>query len=792
MMLPQLLCGSIFAQSSAHLNGYVTELESGECLIGAVVMVGNDWTVTNEYGYYSFTVATGENTIRCSYLGMQSDDIPVMIQKDTLVNISMTSAELIAGAVVEGSTEAVLPSAYMGVMAVPVSYVKEMPTLLGEPDLMKAIQKMPGIQSGQAGFSGVYVRGGGAEENLVLMDGVPVYNASHMLGLFSTFSPEAVKQVTVYKGFFPAKYGGRTSSVIDVRTNEGNAKRLMGTVSVGLINSRFHLEGPIITDKTSFSLSVRGTNTITLLPLTKILKSPYSLYFYDLTGKVTHRFSNSDRLYLSAYIGQDNFGYGKSDSSEFTYTDENDTERIGKKSSNEKYDLRWGNTIAAVRWNHGFGGNFFSDLAISWDHYRMKENTFQESLTIKDAPAGYSNKHGNHSAISDLNAVWDFELHLSTKQELSFGLSHTFHMYAPEKDYSKRVIDSGDTSDQSISYSSDKDVSYLGTESAVYFEDRLTTRYFRASIGLRGALYKTSGRAYPSIEPRLSVEYRPIEDISIKGSYSRMSQYVHLLASGMVSLPTDLWVPITKDIKPVISDHYSIGVFYSPVKNWKVSLEAYLKKEFNVLEYKDGQLVFTSATDWEEMVEMGNGSSKGIELYVQKTAGKVNGMLSYTLSKTNRVFPDGTINNGKPFPFTYDRRHVLDCFVRYSVNDNVRLNGSWSFSSGNMITASWRSTLIMGPDGEIEQAPYISGRNNYRLPASHRLDLSADFIKEKKHGERVWSFGIYNVYGAKNPDWVIKVSDLDVDSSGEVFLSHRLVKRTFLAFLPSISYTYSF
>lgn len=787
-----LLCfiwSSTYAQTNHRVSGYVTESESGECLIGAVVFSGEDWSVTNEYGFYSLNLKSGERIISCTYLGMHADDLKISVRKDTLLNIDMSSAELLDGAVVRASSTPELPSAYMGVIDIPVSYVKEMPTVLGEPDPIKSIQKMPGVQPGMSAFAGIYVRGGGAEENLMLLDGCPMYNVSHLLGLFSSFTPESIKQITLYKGFFPAKYGGRTSSVIDIRTKEGNLQKVSGTASVGLLNSRLHVEGPLFKDRTSFSLSVRGTNTLTLLPF----RIPYSYYFYDVTGKLTQRFGNSDRLYLSFFRGHDQFKYATSETSPFHYQDELGRDRFASQTSEEQYDLKWGNTSASVRWNHRFSGHVFSDLAVSWSDYRMREFSFDSNYVDFETPAGFSQQHVNASAISDLNASWDFEATLSTHQKLSFGLAHTMHTFSPEKDYSQRTSLRDESSSKEVTFSSDKNIKMIGGETAVYLEDQFNSASFNASIGLRATLFSTEGRSYPSIEPRISAEYSILPGLSAKAAYSRISQYVHLLASGAMAMPTDLWVPITADIKPVFSTHYSAGLFYSWDDMWTVSLEAYFKKEENVLEYKEGQLVFTSASDWEQTVEMGEGTSKGLELLVQKTAGNLTGMVAYTLSKTDRVFPDGTINYGKPFPFTYDRRHVLDCFVRYRFNDRISASASWCFYSGNMVTASWRSTFALGSDGEtIQDIPYISGRNNFRLPPTHRLDLSVDFKKQKRHGECVWSFGLCNAYGAQNPDWVVMDSTLTIDSDGRIGSSYQLSKRSLLVFLPSISYTYSF
>ncbi len=301
------VCFSADAQTTVKLGGYITAAESGECLIGAVVQSGDSWAVSNSYGYYTLDLCSGLHTVKCSYLGRKAEAVSIEVSKDTTLFFAMTQQASIAESVVKAETAEARPSAYTGVMDIPAVYIKEMPAILGEPDLLKTLQKMPGVQSGTEGFAGIYVRGGGSEENLIMLDGVPLYNATHMLGLFSTFTPEAVKNVTLYKGFFPAKYGGRASSVIDVRTKEGNNRDLHGTVSVGLLDDRIYVEGPIVKDKTSFSFSVRGMNSYLLYPVFKLCKSPYFFSYYDITGKVTHRFGNSDKLYVSVYHGPAKF-----------------------------------------------------------------------------------------------------------------------------------------------------------------------------------------------------------------------------------------------------------------------------------------------------------------------------------------------------------------------------------------------------------------------------------------------------------------------------------------------------
>lgn len=788
MLLLHCMCSSIFAQSNYNISGYVTEKESGECLIGAVIYSGNDWSVTNEYGFYSLRLPKGKHTLCCSYLGHHVDSVDVMVNCNLTYNIVMTSIASLEGAMVSANSDVLLPLSYVGVMNMPVSYIKDIPSILGEPDLMKSLQKLPGVQAGMAGFSGIYVRGGGAEENLVLMDGAPLYNASHLMGLLSTFSPESIKQVSLYKGFFPARFGGRTSSVLDVRTNDGNANKLKGLFSVGLINCRFHLEGPVKSGNTTFSMSLRGSNSLAIVPILKLAKSPYSYLFYDVTGKITHRFNNSDRLIFSVYHGGDYFSYSESSISQFSYHGAAGHEKRGDKCVSEEYNLHWGNNVASIRWNHRFGSALFSDLSVSWSDYRMNEETESVENRIEEVETKIAQSYLNHSAISDLSTMWDFGLIISSAHMLSFGLTNTVHFFAPEKRFAQEVTENGTTASKLVPYSGENSITHCGTESSLYFEDKISSKHVNASLGLRSTLYYVSGKYYPSFEPRVSAEYVVSDYFSARGAYARMSQYVHMLASGTMSLPTDLWVPITNEIKPIVSDHFSVGIYYKPYRGWDASLECYYKEEQNVLEYKDGYHIYTTTSDWDKSVEMGKGTSKGIELCIRKAEGKWTGMMAYTLSKTDRVFPAGTINSGKPFPFTYDRRHVFDCFVRWQITDKIGMNAAWSYSSGSMITASWRSSLIKDPNGILSVEPYIAGRNNYRLPSSHRLDVSAVFKTKNKHGEHIWEIGVYNIYAAQNPDWVVIQSKLNEDGT----LSQNLMKRSFLVFLPSFSYTYVF
>lgn len=794
VVLGLLLSVYTFAQDAFVLSGYVTADESGECLIGATIYNESNWAVTNEFGFFSIKLQKGEQFVKCSYVGRKEQSLQVNIVKDTSVVFSLQAIEFLDDVVVVAEGRQRNIGVEMGTLDIPAKLIEDMPTLLGEPDLFKSMQKLPGVQSGMEGFSGIYVRGGGTDENLILLDGALIYNSSHLMGLLSSFTPEAIKQVKLYKSFFPAKYGGRTSSVIDVRTKEGNAWQAHGTVSVGLLDDRVYIEGPLIQDKTTFSVSARGMNTFAIWPVVKLLKSPYFLSFYDLTGKFTHRFKNSDRLYFSVYHGQDKFDYSKSSSSEFTYTDELNRSDTGLKIIDENYNIHWGNTTANLRWTHNFREKLFADLSLSWSKYKMIEETFQEDMSYTDEQSGYTSKSSNSSGISDMQLSWNLEMTYFRNHSLNFGLSNIIHSFVPQKSISQQLVDSGEKKEKNLAYNNENNISFIGSESSIYIEDDFKIgEKFAANVGMRGTIFFTQGKFYSSLEPRIALEYSMLPSLLLRASYSKMSQYVHLLASGNMSLPTDLWVPITKDISPVLSSQYSIGVDYYAPKSWMFSIEAYYKREQNVLEYKDSQLAFTTSVDWEQTVEMGEGESKGIELLVQKQAGKFTGMASYTLSKTDRIFPNGTINSGKSFPFTYDRRSVIDFYANYKFNNRISVNGAWSFASGNMVTTSWRSTAILDSKGHVSLAPHISGRNNFRLSPSHRLDLGVNFKKEKRRGYRTWTFGVYNVYCAMNPNWVVNDTDLLMDNNGNMEgVYHYLSKRTFLPILPSFSYKFVF
>lgn len=792
------LCTGTYAQThKCTVSGYIRDAATGETLIGAgaaAVISGKvTGAVTNDYGYYTLTIPVGKISVIYSYVGCADIVRELDFQKDTVINVTLRQSTSLEAATAVARKDAGIRSTYMGALEIPQEILKNSPAIFGEPDVIKSLQLMPGVQSGMEGFSGIYVRGGGADENLMMLDGTPLYNVSHLFGLLSVFTPEAVKKVTFYKGSFPARYGGRISSIVDVRTNDGNAKKFHGSVSVGLLAEKLHFEGPIKNENTTFSFSARGMHTFAFDRLIKVLGSPANYAFYDINGKVAHRFSDSDRLFFSFYTGRDYFRFDDTYKSDDTYGDGEDayTRHIVTKA---RVGLNWGNSLASLRWNHVFNSQLFANASATWNTYRMDLSTKLDE-TEEDLSQKYRSqyKYGYNSGIRDLEARIDFDYTPRSEHLIKFGGEYVNHVYRPKVELSRFLeTESGEKiTDESSNHSSPN---LYGSEVSAYIEDDMSFgEHFSINPGLRLSLFMVSGKAYFRPEPRFAAKYAFGRGWAVKTAYSRMSQYVHQLTTGDLSLPTDLWVPITKEIEPVTSDLVSLGTYYSGLKGWEFSVEGYWKWMNNILEYKDGKVSFSSASKWEENVETGQGRSYGVEFYVQKTAGRTTGTASYTLSKSERIFPDGTINNGQWFPFVYDRRHNLSLSLNHKLGSRVDLSAIWTFSSGRWKTIPLRGTVIINPDGDdVNSTDLVEGRNNYRLPPSHRLDLGLNIHKQKRHGERVWSFGLYNAYGARNPNWVF-VDSYDKEISGEKLESTpALHVITFLIFLPSFSYTFNF
>lgn len=778
------------------ISGYVTDGTSSETLIGANIFESHQrqGTTTNPYGFYSITLPEGETNLRFSYLGYATEVRQFTLSNDTAMNIHMRgNTQLQEVVVVSDRVEAGAMATQMGSVEIPMTQIKSTPSILGEADVMKAIQLIPGVQAGVDGSAGLYIRGGSPDQNLILLDGVPVYNVDHMFGFFSVFTPEAVKKVTLFKSSFPARFGGRLSSVIDVRSNDGDMQKYHGMLSIGLLTSKFNLEGPIVKGKTSFNISARRSYLDLLAKPFMADDEKYSYYFYDINAKINHKFSDRSRLYLNVYNGKDHFA---------THFDENTDNENGS-------NMDWGNTIVSARWNYIFNNRLFSNTTVSYNNYLFDINTYTNNQYSTNTGAAIVNRYSAdyRSGINDWSYQIDFDYNPAPTHHVKFGTGYIYHRFRPEVMTSKISDKTDDTTDRDTTYNSIANSRIYAHEISTYIEDNIrVSNRLRMNLGLHFSLFHVQKQSYFSLQPRISARYQLSKSIALKGSYTQMSQYVHLLSSMPIAMPTDLWVPVTKKVKPMHSHQYALGGYYTGIKGWEFSVEGYYKDMRNVLEYKDGVSFLGSSAGWENKVEMGKGRSAGIEFMMQKTLGKTTGWLSYTLSKSDRKFAKGGINNGERFPYKYDRRHNINLTVNHKFSDRIDIGASWVFYTGGTSTIPEEKTVIIRPNGGLggyfntgyyypiksDDSPmvgevfYVEHRNNYRLPASHRLNIGINFNKKTKHGMRTWNISLYNAYNAMNPTFVYR------GTSKKDYNKLVIKKYTILPLIPSFTYTYKF
>ena len=801
ILLSLLVSQAAFSQNknTITVSGLITDAVSGETLIGAGATVGKDGAVTNNFGFYSLSVPakSGKTDVTYSYVGYTSLTISVPMSKDTVVNVTLVPGASLEEAVITAQKESGIEATKMSAIEVPIAAIKSAPALFGEADVLKTIQMLPGVQGGTEGFSGLYVRGGGPDENLLLLDGIPVYNAEHMLGIFSIFQPEAVKKITLYKGAFPARYGGRISSILDVRTNDGNMYETHGSFGVSMISDKLHLEGPLWKGKTSYSVSGRGMHSLLLTPILKLTGFDGNYFFYDLNAKLTHRFSDRDRLYFNVYNGLDDFYYKSKDDygNGMTGGSITDTQNLG---------IRWGNTVAALRWNHVMSPKLFANTTVAYNRYKMKMGS---DLVSQESRAdgtidNYQYNFDYRSGMRDWVAKVDFDYTPTPSQQVKFGAGYTFHTFIPETLTTYAQESSGGAVQLDTTITMKSNGAQIGHEVSLYVEDdiRLGNR-LTLNPGVHASLFGTQGKTYWSLEPRMSAKLNFTPDWAVKASYSRMSQYVHLLSSSQLSLPVDLWVPITKNIRPETSNQYSLGLYYNGIPGWEFSLEGYYKSINNVLEYKEGVAFLFDSSGWENKVEVGSGRAMGLELFIEKTMGRTTGWLGYTLAKSDRLFP--TINHGERFPYRYDRRHNVNLVLNHRLNEKFDFSATWNYASGGATTLPERRVAMISPSGEIQYTDFVTSRNNYRLPSSHTLNLGFNFHKKHNRGEGIWNLSVYNAYNRMNPSLVLKsnsenemmTSRWDGSRTPQQFKQVsevQLKKITLLPFFPSVGYTRTF
>jgi hypothetical protein len=764
------------------ISGYVRENATGEALIGAAVSIREPLkgTVTNTYGFYSLTADSGEYDLKVSYVGLQEYTQHISLNKDIHLDIKMMPKQNEAVVITDSKADDNVKDGQMSTNRLEMKQVKQIPAFLGEVDVLKTIQLLPGVKGGAEGNSGFYVRGGGPDQNLILLDEATVYNAGHLFGFFSVFNGDAVKDINLTKGGMPAQYGGRLSSVLDISMKEGNNQRYQVDGGIGVISSRLTVQGPIKKDTSSFIVSARRTYIDVIMnPFIKD-DSPFKgsgYYFYDLNTKLNWRINEKNTVFLSGYFGRDVFTY-KDTKSDFTVS------------------IPWGNATTSLRWNHILGPKMFVNTTAVFSDYKFSFGAEQDGFEFK-----------LFSGIRDYNGKVDFSYLPNNKHYIRFGVNYTWHTFTPNNVSAKSgetVFDLGGLKKE------------YAHEAAVYINDEWDiTNRLRISAGLRYSYFMMVGpfdryvqditgrvvdtisygknkkvKDYGGLEPRISVRFVIDDQSSVKAAFTQNYQYVHLATISPISLPTDIWVPCSDVVKPQLGWQYAAGYFRNFLNNkYETSVELYYKKMLNQVEFAPGALPEDNVNNnTDNNFVFGTGQSYGAEFFVKKRTGKLNGWIGYTLSWTTRTFPD--IDHGKTFYARYDRRHDLSVVVVYDLNEHWTFGTVFVYGTGNAITLPVARYII---EGQIVSD--YGDRNSYRMAPYHRLDISATYTcKPKKLFHRLpyhsnWNFSVYNVYNRHNPYFIFFDNEGSIQE-GNLKVTAKQV--SLFPILPSVTWNFSF
>ena len=782
-----------FAQK-ATLSGYVLDAETGEKLLDASIYneTTKEVVLSNSYGYYSLLVPKNQTlTISVSYVGYQVQNKTINISKSQQLNFKLQYDNQLDEVVLIAKKEKPIEKrTEMSVISIPIQEFKKLPAIGGESDIIKTLQLMPGIQSGQEGSSQLNVRGGSPDQNLMLLDDVPLYYVSHLGGFVSTFNTDAINTVKLIKGGFPARYGSRLSSIVDIRMKEGNAKKFGGNLMVGMIASKISIEGPIKRDTTSYIISARrllyDLISKAASSITSKGRRTQGYHFYDFNAKINHIFSDKNHIYLSTYLGNDNVYFKEKDKKD---EDDNKDETV------ERMD--WGNKLVAFRWNHLFSQRLFSNTTLSYTQYRFSFR--QENTTVEDNETAYQYSKF-YSGIYDLTAKTDFEFYASFNYKLKFGVSGIHHTFNPG------VLSYKSETQEQLNDTLFGNNKLKAFEIATYVENDIKLgKSLSFNLGLRYNSYHVENKTYESFEPRILANMLLTKDLSVKASYASMQQNIHLLTNSGVGMPIDLWVPATKKVAPQTSKQWALGVAKTLNKKYEVSIETYYKKMNNLISYKDGANYFNAAGDWQSKVETnGKGTAYGVEFLIQKKEGQTTGWLGYTWSKSLRQFDN--INFGKTYPYRFDRRHDFSIVANHKLRDNIDISATWVFGTGNAVTlATSKYNIISTPTTGLTETEwwtpnfsevrYYGGKNSFRMRNFHKLDIGVRFHKELDYGTRTWNVSIYNAYNRQNPYYYFFEMDTDYDNEGYPIPDTNqltLKQKSLFPFIPSVSYSYKF
>lgn len=768
------------------ISGFIREEGSGEALPGAVVRVEGSRiaTVSNAMGFYSLSVPAGNVRLTVTYPGFQDyKGETFSLRHDKSVNIELSpDTETLNEVIVHGSKNHTLTmeSSSLGALNLSKGVIAATPVIFGESDVIKTLQLEPGISAGVEGMAGMYVHGGNADENLYMIDNIPLYQVNHFGGLFSAFNTEAIRNVDFYKSTFPARYDGRLSSYMDVNTKDGSMKEHHGTFRLGLTSGAFNIDGPIWKDHTSYSVALRRSwFDVLTVPAMAIVNKYFNndnnkffgYAFTDLNAKINHRFSDRSSAYVSFYYGDDYLKVGQKD----IYHDP-------EEHKTNKNNLKWGNIVASTGWNYVFSPNLFGHATAAFSRYRSKLTHIKDikEYEEKEIVASLRDKLVSDNHINDWIIKTDFDWRPGDKHNVDFGASVTFHGFLPQSSHGSVV------SNKVTVTSTEKSDTYKATEFNAYAGDDWSINpNLRLNYGVHFSLFSITGKTYTGWSPRASIRWTPVSGWAVKGGYSRTVQYVHQLIQSAISLPTDQWVPIIGDQRPQIADKISAGVYCSMLEGYTMSIEAYYKKMKNLLEYRDEYYLMPPDSFWGDKMDVGRGTAKGIDFKIAKEIGKFSGHISYSLLWADRQYPNR--NGGKKYPARFDNRHKINVLADWKINKKWEVSASWTGMTGNRFTFPtqlWTDPELAPWNYDMLLATEI---NNVRLPFYHRLDIN--FKRNTKRG--YWDFSLYNAYCNMNTiAYVREYDDMLWDGTGYGKPVYKKIK--LLPIIPSVSYTWIF
>lgn len=792
-------------QKLITISGYITDNKTGEAIIGCSVfdLITKKGTHSNEFGFFSFSSVEKDTIVMVfSYYGYERYFVKLDANQNhnLKINLFPTVKDLEEVTVKANKNDRNIKSSSMSSQQLTQKEIKNIPSVGGENDVLKAITLLPGIKQGVDGSSGFYVRGGGPDQNLILLDGVPVYNPYHLWGFLSSFNSDAINNIEISKGGFPARYGGRLSSVLDITTKEGNKNKWTKNVSIGLISGKIDVSGPVIKNKSTIMVSARRTYADFIFTGIRSLnrsnedaKVKEGYNFTDFNLKYSHRLTEKDKLLFSAFYSRDKFSYTQTNKGTIQNTEFEDL-------SERKQG--WGNSFTSLRWTHIVSNRLFMNTTAYWSRYNYYLNSLAKRTSDNaEIIVGTENRANYSSNISDFSLKQDYQFFVNDGHTIRFGLAGIHHTFSPG--VSSYFYKTGEN--QAVNNSSTIKVPAM--EFSIYAEDDVhLTKRIKVNIGVHASGFNTDDTTYLSVQPRFSSRFLINENVSIKFAYARMTQYLHLLTSSGITQSSDIWIPSTKKIAPQQSDQFALGTSIRIKKKYLLEIEAYYKNMLNVTEYKDG-VSFLDDSSWENNTAQGKGNSYGGELFLKKTSGKLTGWFGYTLSWTNRQFDD--INFGKIFPYRYDRRHDVSIVMNYKINEKWSLNSSWVFYTGNAVTLPNVSYIAPNYDGTDQTGGHSflgpnfvtsnngsTGivensveRNNFRLPNYHRLDITAQYTKVKEWGEWNMTFGVINAYNKFNASFIYSQNKID-EQTGEVTTQY--YQRSIFPIMPTFSFQVSF